>query len=388
MKWKVNDIINDNEYTGKIIDGYLILNKLQDNTYYAKKNNKIYTVSIKNGIIKSAKEKKRMDKLVNPYIHLNNNVTVIFTLNNKEIYIDTSDYIKVKGYQLRYVSKICVYCNNHTDKEISLCKLLYGITHKSINMDCRDFRKCNRVKRISSSNVDYNIIDTFLNSRYNNISIKEDDILIKGIEGKIYGGMQVLNKIDDIFYYVRIFDNDGWYISIESEADILKGNVRAKKEKRVKHGMPYIELRGDLVAVFTLNGGIFIVDKAIYYSRLTNVSIYKHRKNDKIDFQVYFDGKVVDLGSYIFENRYDRTKVIVHNNGNDCDFRIKNISIVSRSEYFRIVKNGKGVFERNGVFVASIAMNNKTIYLGSYKTEEEAINARKEAERKYWGMNK
>lgn len=78
----------------------------------------------------------------------------------------------------------------------------------------------------------------------------------------------------------------------------------------------------------------------------------------------------------------------MHNNGNDCDFRIKNISIVSRSEYFRIVKNGKGVFERNGVFVASIAMNNKTIYLGSYKTEEEAINARKEAERKYWGMNK
>lgn len=59
MKWKVNDIISDNEYTGKIIDGYLILNKLQDNTYYTKKNNKIYTVSIKNGIIKSAKEKKK-----------------------------------------------------------------------------------------------------------------------------------------------------------------------------------------------------------------------------------------------------------------------------------------------------------------------------------------
>lgn len=388
MKWKVNDIISDNEYTGKIIDGYLILNKLQDNTYYAKKNNKIYTVSIKNGIIKSAKEKKRMDKLVNPYIHLNNNVTVIFTLNNKEIYIDTSDYTKVRDYSLRYIKETCIYHNKHTEQELSLCKLLYGITHKSINMDYRDFRKCNRVRRISSSNVDYNIIDTFLNSRYNNISIKEDDILIKGIEGKIYGGMQVLNKIDDIFYYVRIFNNDGWYISIESETDILKGRVRAKKETRVKHGMPYIELRGDLVAIFTLKGEILIVDKAIYWSRLTDASIYAHRGNGKMDFVVYVDGETIDLGCYIFENRYDRTKVIVHNNGNGSDFRIKNISIVSRSEYFRIIKNGKGVFKRNGVFVAYIAMNNKTIYLGSYKTEEEAIKVRKEAERKYWGINK
>ena len=387
MKWKVNDIISDNEYTGKIIDGYLILNKLQDNAYYAKKSNKIYTVYIDNVSIKSVNENKRIDKLVNPYIHLNNNVTVIFTLNNKEIYIDTSDYTKVRRYSLRYIKETCIYYNKHTGQNLSLCKLLYGRTHKSINMDYRDFRKCNRVKRINSSNIDYNIIDTFLNNRYNNVSIKESDIVVKDIEGKIYGGMQVLNKIDDIFYYVRIFDNDGWHISIESETDILKGKVKAKKEKRVKHGMPYIELRGDLVAVFTLNGGILIVDKAIYYSRLTNVSIYE-RMNGRTGFQVYADGKNTDLGSYIFENRYDRTKVIVHNNGNVSDFRIKNLSIVSRSEYFRIVKNGKGVFERNGVFVASIAMNNKTIYLGSYKKEEEAIKVRKEAERKYWGINK
>ena len=152
--------------------------------------------------------------------------------------------------------------------------------------------------------------------------------------------------------------------------------------------MPYIELRGDLVAIFIPKGEILIVDKVIYWSRLTNVSIYVHRSNGKINFTVYVDGENIDLGCYIFENRYDRTKVIVHNNGNVNDFRIKNLSIVSRSEYFRIIKNGKGVTKRNGVFVAYIAMNNETIYLGSYKTEEEAIKVRKEAERKYWGIEK
>ncbi len=43
----------------------------------------------------------------------------------------------------------------------------------------------------------------------------------------------------------------------------------------------------------------------------------------------------------------------------------------------------RGVFKRRGLYVATINVNKKQIYLGGYKTLEEATKARRKAEEKY-----
>lgn len=47
----------------------------------------------------------------------------------------------------------------------------------------------------------------------------------------------------------------------------------------------------------------------------------------------------------------------------------------------------KGYRFHNGVYEAYIGVKGKTITIGQYKTEQEAINARKQAELKYYGEN-
>lgn len=48
--------------------------------------------------------------------------------------------------------------------------------------------------------------------------------------------------------------------------------------------------------------------------------------------------------------------------------------------------NGVTRESRTGHFVSQIAVNGKTKRIGTFKTLEEAKNARKQAEKKYWGV--
>lgn len=102
-------------------------------------------------------------------------------------------------------------------------------------------------------------------------------------------------------------------------------------------------------------------------------------------------GKLIYLHRYIV-NAPDGTYVD-HINGNTLDNRKCNLRITNNADN---VRNGKirinnstginGVYfrkERNR-FIATIKVNYKKINLGSFKTLEEATNARKLAEIKYW----
>lgn len=86
--------------------------------------------------------------------------------------------------------------------------------------------------------------------------------------------------------------------------------------------------------------------------------------------------------------------VVDHINRNKLDNRKSNLREVTQKEncYNKSLdkrnKSGhKGVFVRNGKYVAYIQHNKKFIHLGTYKNIEDAITARKEAEKIYFKIN-
>jgi hypothetical protein len=79
----------------------------------------------------------------------------------------------------------------------------------------------------------------------------------------------------------------------------------------------------------------------------------------------------------------------VNNNGNYCKENCEWVTSIIQSHNRRIPETNKtghaGIFAvKNGKFTASISANHKRIHLGTFKTLEEAVAARKEGEAKYW----
>lgn len=85
--------------------------------------------------------------------------------------------------------------------------------------------------------------------------------------------------------------------------------------------------------------------------------------------------------------------VVDHINHNKLDNRKCNLRICSHAENNRNIrrrKNNKSGYPgvdlvKSKRWIARIGYNNEVIYLGTYDTKEEAINAKKEAEKKYFG---
>lgn len=85
---------------------------------------------------------------------------------------------------------------------------------------------------------------------------------------------------------------------------------------------------------------------------------------------------------------------IDHIDGNTLNNRRSNLRGVSRSENLRNLggayKNSKsgalGVNKAGQTWMARIRVGDTRLYLGRFKTQEEAVIARLEGEKKYWGV--
>ena len=83
----------------------------------------------------------------------------------------------------------------------------------------------------------------------------------------------------------------------------------------------------------------------------------------------------------------DKNYVVDHINGDTNDNRKCNLRICTQRQNSmnRHYDKVMGVWEENGKWKARIKTRQKLLQLGIFDTEEEAIKARKDAEKKYFG---
>ena len=404
MEWSITDIIKTDELTGCEIHGCILLNKIDKHKYYGKINNMVVVVDIKSNKL-SAVNLKVLRKYKNPYIRLYCGVTVIFTEEGREIYIDTRDYDKIKDKIIGVSSTL-----NEDGSErllaidrstgLSIRKIIYGKYVSSLNKNILDMRRANGYlyenRSFEKDVIDNDIVDMRTDIEYKAGDIRELDVVKKyGLEGNIIGDIQVLNKINDKDYFVRVQCVDKVYIAIESEDDLRYRKRFKLKELRRLRNNPYLELRDGSIMMFNLRGYEIILDKDIFYKEIENRHVNTMYSGGNVGPRVVVDignGVRIDLGNFILDTEYEKDKAIVHINGNKLDFRIRNLKIVKRSDYIKIRRRFRGIMKRESMdgsvkYRVSITLNKKVVHIGVFDNYEDALEARIKAEKEYWMVN-
>lgn len=404
MEWSITDIIKTDELTGCEIHGCILLNKIDKYKYYGKINNMVVVVDTKSNKL-AAVNLKVLRQYKNPYIRLHCGVTVIFTEECREIYIDTRDYDKIKDKIIGVSSTL-----NEDGSErllaidrstgLSIRKIIYGKYVSSLNKNILDMRRANGClyenKTFEKDVIDNDIVDMRTDIEYKAGDIRELDVVKKyGLEGNIIGDIQVLNKINDKDYFVRVQCVDKVYIAIESEDDLRYRKRFKLKELRRLRNNPYLELRDGSIMMFNLRGYEIILDKDIFYKEIENRHVNTMYSGGNVGPRVVVDsgnGVRLDLGNFILDTEYEKDKAIVHINGNKLDFRIRNLKIVKRSDYIKIRRRFRGIMKRESMdgsvkYRVSITLNRKVVHIGVFDNYEDALEARIKAEKEYWMVN-
>jgi hypothetical protein len=109
--------------------------------------------------------------------------------------------------------------------------------------------------------------------------------------------------------------------------------------------------------------------------------------NGYIHFCIHINKKTLNIYGHQFAWYYvykECVKYIDHINRIKYDNRICNLrSVTSQQNSFNRNCKGYSYKKYRNKYEAQIAINNKTIFLGHYKTEEEAKNAYLQAKEKY-----
>jgi len=84
----------------------------------------------------------------------------------------------------------------------------------------------------------------------------------------------------------------------------------------------------------------------------------------------------------------DKTQFIDHINHDTIDNNLKNLRIVTNQQNQWNQKNTKGFHKtKYGKFRSSLTFNDKTVYIGTFDTEEEAHQAYLDAKQKYHSLD-
>lgn len=266
-------------------------------------------------------------------------------------------------------------------------------------------------------------------STKNIYEIKENYAILK-IYSKPYGLKEVLIDIEDVVKCQKInwhIEKDRKYIirgnkkqnlwklllnyqgklfinhKNKNEFDFRKNNLeiakmdiihKAKKENYYQHKNEFI-LKKDycIIKIFSKVYGVKEVLINIEdYEKVKNYSwaITKKQKDKTFYVRTVRNYKNILLHRFIINAQ--KNEYIDHINHDGLDNRRCNLRIVTSNENSqnRLIKNkyigvNKITNEKTIKWVAGITVNGQYIYLGRYKTEIEAIEARRQAELKYWG---
>lgn len=119
-------------------------------------------------------------------------------------------------------------------------------------------------------------------------------------------------------------------------------------------------------------------------AKVINISWYINRAGYCI---AKHNGKEIRLHNFILDRDTSDAKIVCdHINGNKLDNRRSNLRVVTQSVNRTNCKRTKGYsFDKHsGKFASYIFAYGKNLYLGLYNTEEEAKEARRIAESKYY----
>lgn len=191
------------------------------------------------------------------------------------------------------------------------------------------------------------------------------------------------------------------------------GNYR-KKWKIATEGIKnYYEIEKDIVKIqikFKNNYYYTIVDRIIFQNKIKKYKVkwYGHDRRGCVYITARNEYKNGFAHEYVKTEQFDLHRLVMgypnvgkkgyeidHINGDTLDNRKGNLRKISHADNMKNKKrysnnssgfNGVGLCKRNKYkqWYASIRINNKDIHLGYFKTKEEAIKARKKADKKYF----
>ena len=181
------------------------------------------------------------------------------------------------------------------------------------------------------------------------------------------------------------------YLQIARHGHIIERTIYDKNNIVINDGVAIMDLydkQGNKIAETKFDAAL-----------LNKVKAYKWylRIHEKHKMKLGYVMGTVN-GSKVFLHRYlldiPKSKVVDHINGDTLDNRFENIRECNQAQNSRnrIYKSSKGkvpgVYQQygpNSNYSVRICYNYKTIHIGTYKTYEEAVKARLEAEQKYFG---
>lgn len=225
------------------------------------------------------------------------------------------------------------------------------------------------------------------------VKVKED------LVGRVFGRLTVIEQANDYVslkgkHYARwkckCSCNQGKVVLTSASA--LKGghtqSCGCLHQERIKKYNDY-EIQEDYVIMYTTKGEPFYVDLEDFW-RVKDICWYKSGR-EYIVSGVHGEKQIL-LNRYIMNCPED--KIVDHKNGDKIDNRKCNLRICDYQENMmnrKINSNNKsgvaGVFylKSERKWIAQIKFNKKNIRLGYFKNFDDAVEARRKAEDKYFG---
>ena len=159
--------------------------------------------------------------------------------------------------------------------------------------------------------------------------------------------------------------------------DLKSGSIKScgcSRNKSTRY-----EICGNITKIYSSNGYEAIIDT----EDLDKVKNFRFYCNTQGYFRCIRKRKQYILHRIIMDCPDDM--VVDHINHNVFDNRKCNLRICTLAQNAYNKRTAIGVNFRNGVWIAEIGYQGKSIYLGSFKTKDEAMKARLAAEEKYFG---
>lgn len=201
--------------------------------------------------------------------------------------------------------------------------------------------------------------------------------VVKRVENKV---LKSHKKVEKIQYLCKCECGNECVVIGE---DLKSGHTKScgcLYQQRGKYPIQYELVDENCVKGYNCRGESFLIDKEDY----ERICKYRWSKGEK---HRYWRNQSLGSMSRFIMCLTDKNYVVDHINGdtNDngkCNLRICTQRQNSMNRHYDKVM---GVWEENGKWKARIKTRQKLLQLGIFDTEEEAIKARKDAEKKYFG---